>query len=223
MSSFNLKTGDIILFDENVKCGYLSKLIYTVIRCWTHSPYSHCGLVIVDPPRVNVITGEIHLDQDGQPERLNGTYIWDSSKHLQKDPMDGKIKIGIALVPIDAYIHCKKLKHQRLYKRSPLHPETYKLFTPEKLHGLYVEAYNKPYDTRIEYWLAIIFNINILRSNNAFSCSAFVSFALTYVGILDENTNWTLLTPADLSSRTKNRLQWTPGHEYGEDVEFSEF
>jgi len=223
MSTLGLKTGDIILFQEEPKCGSIFKLLDWAIRCWTHSPYSHAGLVIVNPPRVNVVTGEINVDQHGQHECLEGTYIWDSSKHFQKDPMDGRIKFGIALVPIDMYLHDNMLLHQKLYKRSPKTPETYALFTESKIRQLYMEVYDKPYDTQIKHWLAGMFRIHITRSNNAFFCSAFVSFALTQMGILEKNTDWTILSPADLSSRADNRLRWTAGHEYGPDTEFSEF
>lgn len=223
MSHYDLKTGDIILFEEQARWGSLLKLVDSSIRCWTNSPYSHAGLVIVNPPRVNIISGEIMVDENGQPEFLEGTYVWDSSKHFQKDPMDGKIKFGIAFVPIEVYVHDDRYVHQKLYKRSPVNPDTYALFTVEKIRKLYVEVYNKPYDTKLRHWIAGMFGIHITRSYKVFFCSAFVSFALTEMGILDKDTNWTILSPADLSSKAKNRLHWTPGNEYGEDTQFSEF
>jgi len=223
MVDVNLRTGDIILFEEDAKCGSISKLIDWAIRCWTMSPYSHAGLVVVDPPKINVITGTPITDANGNPEVLHGTFIWDSSKHFEKDPMDGKIKFGIALVPIDEYLHDKMLKHQKLYKRSPVNTSTYALFTEEKITKLYVDVYGKPYDTQLGHWLAGMFHILIPRSNKTFFCSAFVSYALTFVGALDPKTDWTILTPADLSSKAHNTLKWTPGHEYGQDIQFSEF
>lgn len=223
MSNYNLRTGDIILFEEDAKCGSIFKLIDWAIRCWTMSPYSHAGLVVVDPPRVNIYTGEPVFDENGNPDVLKGTYIWDSSKHFQKDPMDGKIKFGIALVPIEEYMNDKMLNHQTLYKRSPIHPDTYKLFSQDKMRELYVQVYDKPYDIQLGHWLAGMFHILIPRSNKAFFCSAFVSYALTFVGVLDKDTDYTIISPANLSSTSKNKLVFTPGHEYGEDTVFSTF
>jgi len=221
MYTVGLNTGDIILFQEEPKCGSIFKLVDWAIRCWTHSPYSHVGLVVVDPPRVDVTTGQVAQRADGSPDILEGTFVWDSSKHVHRDPMDGKIKFGIALVPIDKYVHDNALDHQTLYKRSPVDPETYALFTPQKMHDLYVKVYGKPYDTQLKHWLAGMFHVLIARSDNTFNCSAFVSYALTYVGVLDAETNYTIQSPANLSSRAHNALHWL--HAYGPDTEFSEF
>lgn len=223
MSELNLKTGDIILFEEDAKCGSVFKVVDWAIRCWTRSPYSHAGLVVVNPPRVNVCSGKPVLDAEGHPTHLEGTFVWDSSKHFQRDPMDGKIKFGIALVPLDAYLHDKMLNHQTLYKRSPLHPETYELFTPDIMRQLYIEVYDKPYDTQLGHWLAGMFHILIPRSDKAFVCSAFVAYALTFVGVLAKDTCYTIKSPADLSSRARHQLAFVAGHEYGEDTEFSRF
>lgn len=223
MSYSELRTGDIVLFEEDAKCGSIFKLVDWAIRCWTMSPYSHAGLVVVDPVRVNICSGKPVLDAQGQPMVLKGTYIWDSSKHFQKDPMDGKIKFGIALVPVETYMHDKMLNHQTLYKRTPVNPDTYRLFTPEIMSKLYTKVYDKPYDTQLGHWLAGMFHILIPRSSKAFFCSAFVSYALTYVGVLRKDTCYTIKSPADLSSKADHTLSFTPGHEYGEDTVFSSF
>lgn len=205
----NLKTGDIILFNEQPKCGSIFVFIDWAIRCWTGSPYSHAGLVIVDPPWTC-----------GQ--QLRGTYIWDSSQHLHKDPTDDKIKFGIALVPIQEYLHDASQKHQRLYKRSPKDTTTYDLFTKEKLLEIHDKVYGKGYDTKIGHWLATMLHILVPRTDTTFFCSAFVSYALTTVGVLAENTDWTIVSPADLSSNGKNEdLHWR--HGYTDDELFSEF
>lgn len=204
-----LKTGDIILFNEDPKCGSIFVLVDWAIRWWTGSPYSHAGLVVVDPP---------------WPcgKKLKGTYIWDSSQHIHKDPCDGKIKFGIALVPIEEYINCATEKHQKLYKRVPTDPNTYNLFTTDNLLKIHEKVYGKGYDTTIGHWVAGMLHILIPRTDQTFFCSAFVSYALTTVGVLDKNTDWTVVSPADLSSDSKNKnLVWR--HSYKKDELFSEF
>ena len=125
MEDTQLRTGDIVLFDEHPQ-NFVMGLIDSTIRCFTKSKYSHVGIVIVDP--------------DWAPK---GTYIWDSSRHTTPDPQDNKIKFGIALVPIESYMN---EKGACLYKRSPVNPETYERFTTEFLKKLHNDVYGKHYD-----------------------------------------------------------------------------
>lgn len=184
----SLRTGDILLFCEDpLSCKMW--WIDSCIRWWTNSPYSHAGIVIVDP--------------EWAPR---GTYVWDSSLHVHPDPQDDRVKFGIALVKIEDYINNIDGK-QRLYKRSPLDPAVYERFTPDKLRILHDTVYGKHYDLDITHWLAGLVHRLIPRTTNQFFCSAFVSYALTQVGVLDPDTDWTVVSPAMLSSQSK-RLRW---------------
>jgi len=230
-----LKTGDIILFNDEPKCGSILVVLDWAIRWWTGSPYSHAGLVVVNPPWPGRKKGEIEpwscrkKDEieykKGEKNYLEGTYIWDSSYHNHKDPQDGRIKFGIALVPIGQYINDANEKHQKLYKRSPKSPETYKsCWTPEKIQKIHCKVYGKPYDKNLSDWWAGMWHILIPRTVDRFWCSAFVAYALREVGVLKQDTNWTVVSPADLSSKTTNpymRGRWE--HAYSKDELFSEF
>lgn len=196
-SPYNLRTGDILLFNEYPN-NCMFSFIDSCIRCWTSSPYSHAGIVIVDP--------------EWAPK---GTYVWDSSYHVHPDPQDNKIKFGIALVKIEDYL--KIDGKQQLYKRSPVDPNTYDLFTPEKLRCLHNAVYGKHYDTTAGHWFAGLVHALIPRTTKTFFCSAFVSYTLTQMGILHENTDWTVVSPAMLSQGCP-RLEWT--YEYGPDVPY---
>tara|TARA_B110000090_G_C13353736_1_gene435866 strand:+ start:1135 stop:1734 length:600 start_codon:yes stop_codon:yes gene_type:complete len=195
----DLKTGDIILFNEHPYNGWLACVDWA-IRCWTRSRYSHVGIIVVDPPWTK-----------------KGTYVWDSSKHVHKDPEDGKIKYGIALVPLRDYVEYSGGK-QRLYKRSPQNPKTYDKFTDEALMKIHDKVYGCHYDTMVGHWLAAMVHILIPRTDKTFWCSAFVSYALTTVGILDVETDWTIVSPVDLSEKGI-KLKWNL--EYGPDILFS--
>lgn len=184
----NLRTGDILLFNEKpLSCKMW--WIDSCIQWWTNSPYSHVGIVIVDP--------------EWAPE---GTYVWDSSMHVHPDPQDNKVKFGIALVKIEDYVDNIDGK-QRLYKRSPVDPSVYDRFTPERLRLLHDAVYGKHYDLDIGHWLAGLVHRLIPRTTRQFFCSAFVSYALTQVGVLDPDTDWTVVSPAMLSSSC-HRLKW---------------
>jgi len=196
----DLKTGDIILFSEHPYGGWLACIDWG-IRCMTKSPYSHVGIIVINPPWTK-----------------KGTYIWDSSKHIHKDPEDGKIKYGIALIPIEDYINCSSGK-QKLYKRSPINPQTYELFNDKALMTIHDKVYGCHYDNMIGHWLAAFLHILIPRTDKRFWCSAFVSYTLTELGILDSDTDWTIISPADLSSKDM-KLKWNDP--YGPDILFSE-
>ena len=104
LSEDHLRTGDILLFNEHPN-NILFSFIDSCIRCATNSPYSHAGIVIVDP--------------EWAPK---GTYVWDSSYHVHPDPQDQKIKFGIALVKLEDYLDNIDGK-QQLYRRSPVTPK----------------------------------------------------------------------------------------------------
>lgn len=199
MEGSELKTGDILLFCEHPK-SWTMGLIDSTIRCFSKSKYSHVGIVIVDP--------------EWAPK---GTYVWDSSRHTTPDPQDNKIKFGIALVPIEFY---KNEKGSSLYKRSPVNPETYKLFTTEFLKKLHNDVYGKHYDLTFGHWLAGFLKVLIPRSTKTFFCSAFVSYTLVQAGILDEWTDWTVVSPGQLSHINDKHIGWK--HKYGPDTIFSE-
>jgi len=193
-----LRTGDILLFNEHPN-SCLFSCIDSCIRWATNSPYSHAGIIIVDP--------------EWAPQ---GTYVWDSSNHVHPDPQDHKIKFGIALVKLQDYLNNID-GTQQLYKRSPVDPKTYELFTPEKLNSLHDSVYGKHYDTSAGHWLAGMVHAHIPRSTKTFFCSAFVSFTLTQMGILHEDTDWTVVSPAMLSKKCQ-RLEWNC--DYGPDVPY---
>ena len=194
-----LKTGDILLFNEHPD-NWLMATIDSTIRCFTRSQYSHAGLVVINPPWA--------------PE---GKYIWDSSKHNIPDPSDNKIKFGIALVPLEHYLD-KTTGRQQLYVRRPLQSDTYKLFSDVFLSKLHDKVYGKHYDLTFSHWLAGFLHILIPRSTETFFCSAFVSFALVSAGILSKKTDWTIISPAQLSSENDDHLHWLLN--YGPDTPY---
>lgn len=197
-----LRTGDFLLFDEHPTNCLMSTLDF-VIRCFTSSRYSHAGLVIVDPPWAP-----------------KGTYVWDSSKHNVPDPQDKKIKFGIALVPIAHYLDQSRGR-QILYKRSPIDPRTYEIFEdPSFLKKLHDNVYGKHYDLTLGHWFAGLMHILIPRTTKEFFCSAFVSYALTQAGILQEDTDWTIISPAELSSDNDMNIPWVKS--YGPDTKWPE-
>ena len=85
MSEYNLKTGDLVLYD-NGTCNPISRLI----KYFTNSNYTHIAMVLKDPDFI-------------QPP-LKGYYIWESGAENKPDPQDNKTKLGVQLTPISELI-----------------------------------------------------------------------------------------------------------------------
>lgn len=200
--SIEFNTGDIILFKEHPYNGLLA-CIDCAIRCFTKSEYSHVGLILVNPPWTAV----------------PGVFVWDSSKHIYKDAEDGKIKYGIATIPIMDYIDYPGSR-QELIIRRPVNKNVYARFSDkEKMTKIHDMVYGIHYDTTVGHWLAGMFHILIPRTEKTFFCSAFVSRVLTYFDILDAETDWTIVSPAELSDKS-DKLLWK--EKYSTDILFSQ-
>jgi hypothetical protein len=180
----SLHTGDILLFDESPsECPM--RCLTSIIKCCTQSLYSHVAIVIVDPPWTT----------------LKGCYVWESSSHGIKDPQDGKIKFGVQLTPISFYL-TEYPGNVHIYVRRPLHLNTYLKWNAMTLKHIQKKVYDKPYDARAVDWLCAWLKISNKRTTQRFFCSAFVCFVLVELGIVSSDTNWTLMTAANMSSNT---------------------
>ena len=67
MDKYNLKTGDLILFD-NGGCNIFSSLI----KYFTSSEITHIGMILKDPIFIN--------------SSLKGIYVWESNWEGEPDP-----------------------------------------------------------------------------------------------------------------------------------------
>ena len=187
----NLRTGDILFFNEHPTNKYL-KCLTSLIKCCTWSNYSHVGLVIVDPPWTS----------------LKGIFVWESSYHGTIDPQDNKIKFGVQLTPIDLYTR-RYPGNVQMFLRRPYHPDTYEKFSRYTLMSVQSKVYDAPYDTSIKDWIGAWLKVTpARRQTKSFFCSAFVAFILTECGILVPTTDWTKTTAADLSKSACDTLNW---------------
>lgn len=186
--NIDLRTGDVLLFDEHPsKCPLWA--LTSTIKCCTRSQYSHVALVIVDPPWT----------------QLKGCFVWESSSHGIPDPQDDHIKFGVQLTPLAFYLN-QYPGYVNMYVRRPCDFKTYEKFQPDVLKHIHEKVYNKRYDTSVKDWVCAWLKLSNRRRTDRFFCSAFVSYVLTEVGILASDTNWTRMTAADMSSDTA--CQW---------------
>lgn len=189
-----LKTGDILLFSERPTPCWLATLD-CLIKCCTNSKYSHAALVVIDPPWA---------------PHLKGTFVWESSWHGTPDPQDNIIKYGVQLTPLSFYTDRYPGTVSIWLRRGQS-----KYFDPQALIRIHNQVYCHKYDSRPKDWCAALFKKRIANQTDVFTCSAFVSFVLTSLGVLSIDTPWTIVSAAELSDRGKV-LNWRI--EYGIDT-----
>ena len=177
-----LDTGDLILFQQNWWLGNL-------ISYFTASDYSHCGVIIKDP-------------QFG-PKPLKGLYLLESTAFEDvEDVEDHEIKNGVQLRSFkEVYNSC----NGHLYWRKLECARTRTFY--HKLNSVHSIIHNKPYDVYPNDWVKAKFNLqkgNIKRTDRFF-CSALCSFVYVGLGLLPLDTNWTIITPAELGTELNSK------------------
>ena len=66
-------------------------------------------------------------------------------------------------------------------------------------------VYDKPYDINPRDWVNALFRRdNHPQQTDSFWCSAFVGYVLTKIGILDSETDWTIMRPSDFALDGEN-------------------
>ncbi len=173
----NLDTGDILLFKKN-HSSIISKI--------THSPYTHAAIVVKNPWWNNINKGLYAIQSS------NGIYKY-------KDIEQHKYKSGVQIEYLNDIIKNRKVdvRHIVGINRNKLFKKKFK-----KIHD---ETYNKPYDNSYFDWICTgLYNLgckcfyNHKHSDN-FWCSALVAYFYTKMEWIDKNTDWSNISPADLS------------------------
>jgi hypothetical protein len=192
----HLQTGDLLLFTQK-KSMTEWWLIDKAIEYFTNSPYVHVGLVVVDPPFLV----------------SSGTYLWECGYESCVNPETGKQNIGVRLTPISVVLS----NEQTIYIRKC------KSYIPDKiLQKIHSDVFLKPYDMCLSDWLLATLRIDVKKQKtDRFWCSAFVGYIFTQLGWLDENTDWSIIRPCDLSS-SSTYLSWN-SKIYSEDKKYKQF
>ena len=176
----DLKTGDLILFTGHTH-GWL-KYFSSMIEYSTHSNYSHIGMIIKDPSFIS--------------PSLKGTYVWESGWEGEKDPQDGKIKLGVQITPLKEIL--ENFSESKIIIRKVNCPPL--TFTDEILNEIHNTVYDKPYDIIPKDWVEALFRKDgEPQKTDRFWCSALVGYIYTKCGILKEDTDWSILRPSDFS------------------------
>jgi len=191
----NLRTGDVILMNphRSFPLSCLSK----AIKFFTSSKFSHVGMILKDPYFV--------ADKAKLPrEQFKGIFVWESGWEGEPDPQDNKVKLGVQITPIEQFL---KDNNGTAYIRKIICTDTvYKsTFTDKKLLKVHELVYNKHYDINILDWIEALFRINLTpQHKDRFWCSALVGIIYNKLGIVEENTDWSIMRPSDFSLEDKN-------------------
>jgi len=181
MSEFNLKTGDLILFD-NGGCNLFSYLI----KFFTKSEITHVGVILKDPDFIDPIYP------------LKGYYVWESGWEGEPDPQDGNIKFGVQITPFDEICDKYKQKGSAIFiKRINCLPGS---FNTRKLKDIHNVVYDKIYDCfPADLILAIMRKDKHPQKTSRFWCSSLVGYIYTQCNILIKTTDWSILRPSDFT------------------------
>ncbi len=172
-----LKTGDILLFNS-----HSSSLLSSLIRWGTHSNYTHVAMVLKDPTFIHPC--------------LKGTFVWESSWEGAPDPQDGKVKLGVQITPLQEIID--SYGSQNIFVRKIDCNEN--SFSKDRLKYIHSVVYDKPYDVFPLDWIGALFRKDTTpQKTDRFWCSALVGYIYTQCGILEPETDWSILRPSDFS------------------------
>ena len=195
-----MKTGDLLLFSYNG--GGLFGCFTKCIKKCTHSKFSHIGMIVENPTFID--------------PKLKGIYVWESSWNGTPDPQDGKIKLGVQLTPITELFNEYKKTNGQIYLRKVEYGEnTENPFQPETLREIHDTVYDKPYDIVPLDWIEALFRLDTEpQKTNRFWCSALVGYIYTKCGILNSDTDWSVLRASDFSV-SQEHLHFNEGYSLG--------
>ena len=187
---YGLRTGDILLCESGPQERWPLSWFSYLIKWYTHSPYSHVAMVLVDPSFIH--------------PGLKGVFVWESSSGSTPDPQDNKKKLGVRITPFADFLHAYRAQGGRVVARAAECPEG--TFSPERLGPVHADVYGKPYDLYLEDWVRALFPKGEYKEPtiDRFWCSALVGYIYTQCGVVDPSTSWSFLRPSDFSKEGEN-------------------
>jgi hypothetical protein len=184
-----VKTGDLLLCDD---LAYGSWGLFSwLIKFVTKSDFSHVGMIVKDP--------------DFTETPLKGTFVWTSGISNVPDPEDKTKKFGVQFIPFDHFIQTyggkiflRKIEFEHA-------EEYYSIFDTNKLKQIHQVVYDKPYDVVITDWIeAFCKKDPNPQKTSRFFCSALIGYIYTKLNLLDNNTDWSIISPSFFSSENKS-------------------
>lgn len=185
----DLQTGDLILFDTKPKpTEWFSYVFDNLIKIFTQSQYTHCGVILKNPTFVDLPPG---------------TYIWECGIEKTLDPQDYKKKFGVQICNLETYKASWKYETVPFVRRWSLNSfDRAELFSDTNLIEIHNKVYNKPYDININDWIDGLLKLHRVQTTKRFWCSAFVGYIYMKLKLL-HTADFSMLSPSDLSDKSK--------------------
>lgn len=171
----NYQTGDLILF-------YGESWISKMIQWFTGCRYSHIAIILKDPTYIC--------------ESMKGLYILEANYPTSKSESTIKKTLnGVQIVEFsdifhrDESIYWEKLDCDR------------NLTFHKKIKDLHSKIHHLPYDISPMDWIKAEISIvsgkqvGKVKKENTFFCSALVGYIYNKLGFIDDNIDWTILSP----------------------------
>lgn len=135
----------------------------------THSNYTHVGLILVDPIYIHPC--------------LKGKFVWQA------------LDDGMTIKPLSDVLKIyedSKVLYRKLIKNKEL--------DHEKLREIDEKVRHSTYDFNVIDWIEAGIRVDSHpKKTDRFWCSALVGYIYTMLGILKEDTDWSILRPSDFS------------------------
>jgi len=170
------QTGDVLLFSDK---KFIPSLL---IEDLTHSKYSHVGTILKDPIFPNETLEE-------------GLYILQATGYIDvKDVENNCYTNGVQINKLSSVydktngdIYWRRLTTDRNQEFLQIVSEVHKI------------THNKDYDFDPDDWIKSYFDWHYgnEQKENAFVCSALISFLYDRLGFLKKPNDWTLVRPVD--------------------------
>jgi hypothetical protein len=189
------KTGDLLLFNHKDNLSSCSECFFScftdLIKFFTNSKYSHAAIIIEgsDAIKMNLFPGIPSIG-------IERYYVLQSSYEPFPDAEDNQLKLGVEIVSFSKLV---STFYGEIYWRhiNCLRNDSFLL----KLIQAHSVVHNRPYDMDPYDWIRAAFKIEVGPTHrlDKFWCSALVAYVYAKLGLLPENTNWTLVSPVMLS------------------------
>ena len=188
-------TGDLLLFSHKDNCTSCCNCLFTcftdIIKCCTNSKYSHAAMII-EKEHARFLNPK--LDQEEY-------YVLQSSYESFPDAENNELKLGVEIVSLNELFSSYE---GEIFWREIIFDRN-NVFLG-RLMDAHSVVHNRPYDINPYDWFRAAFGIHLGPRHrlDTFWCSALVSYVYTRIGILNEDLDWTLVSPVMLSSKSND-------------------
>jgi len=188
-------TGDLLLFSHKDKytscCNCLFTCFTDLIKCCTNSKYSHAAMVI-EREYAQFLNPKLNTEE---------YYVLQSSYESFPDAENNELKLGVEIVSLNELF--SKYEGKIFWREIVFERNNLFLVRLIDAHSI---VHNRSYDMNPYDWIRAAFGIHIGPTHrlDTFWCSALVSYIYTKLKLLNEDLDWTLVSPVMLSDKSNS-------------------